>query len=437
MSAVTIGALSVLVICVLIFAGMHIAVALILCSFVGVWLIKGNVSTAADLLGMAAADSIASYDLAVVPLFVLMGLLINATTLPADGFRLANHFLRRVKGGVGIATVLGNAVMSAVTGVTIASVAIFTKIAVPQMVRLGYKPRFAVGLVAGSGVLGMMIPPSLLIIIYCLITEQSVGRMFIGAIGPGLLLTAALCVGVFLMAWKWKSFVGEVNDTGKEAEEAPTPAVIAKTVGPLALMILCTFGGLYGGIFTAPEAGAVGAFMAFVVAMVRGDLNRETVRKVLLETGSTTSAICILIVAANMYGRLIALSGMPNAFTAWLAQANLGFYALIWVYVLLLLVLGTALDSISTVLLSVPLLLPTFAAYQVDLIWIGVITVLAVEMGIVTPPLGISAFVVKGALQDRSISLGDIYAGSMPFIAIIFIVLALLITFPAIMTALL
>ena len=241
MSAVTIGALSVLVICVLIFAGMHIAVALILCSFVGVWLIKGNVSTAADLLGMAAADSIASYDLAVVPLFVLMGLLINATTLPADGFRLANHFLRRVKGGVGIATVLGNAVMSAVTGVTIASVAIFTKIAVPQMVRLGYKPRFAVGLVAGSGVLGMMIPPSLLTIIYCLITEQSVGRMFIGAIGPGLLLTAALCVGVFLMAWKWKSFVGEVNDTGKEAEEAPTPAVIAKTVGPLALMILCTF----------------------------------------------------------------------------------------------------------------------------------------------------------------------------------------------------
>jgi C4-dicarboxylate transporter, DctM subunit len=433
MGGVEVGIISIVGICVLIYAGMHIALALMLCSFVGVWAIKSDMNIAANLLGVAAADSIATYDLAVIPLFVLMGLLINATTLPADGFRVANHALRRVKGGVGIATVLGNAVLSAVTGVTIASVAIFTKIAVPQMLKLGYKPRFAVGLVAGSGVLGMMIPPSLLIIVYCLITEQSVGKMFIGAIGPGLLLTFMLCLGVFLMAWKWPSFAG-----GTDAVE-PTEKMgfgeITRATLPLVIMIFGTFGGLYGGLFTATEAGAVGALAAFVTALLRGDLNATSIKRLLLETGASTSSICILIIAANMYSRLIAISGIPNVFSGWLSQAHLGFYGLIFCYVLLLLFLGTALDSISTVLLSVPLLLPTFAAYNMDLVWIGIITILATEMGIVTPPLGISAFVVKSSLDDKRITLNDIYMGSYPFIVIMAVTLLIIILVPGITTA--
>ncbi len=430
MSEVLVGSLSVIAICLLIYTGVHITVALMICSFIGVWLIKSDMGLATKLLGTAATDSIATYDLAVIPLFVLMGLFINATPLATDAFRVANYLLRRVRGGVGIATVLGNALLSAVTGVTIASVAIFSKIAVPQMMSLGYKPRFAVGLVAGSGVLGMMIPPSLLIIIYCLLTEQSVGKMFIAAVGPGILLTAMLCVGVLLMAWKWPTFAG----TPERAEDVQHMgyAEILKATLPLALLICATFGGLYGGLFTSTEAGAVGAAGAFLIALLGGHLNGRTIRQVLLETGASTSAICILIIAANMYSRLIALSGMPSAFTDWLAHAQLGYYGLVFAYIVLLLFLGTALDSISTVLLSVPLLMPTFAAYNMDLIWIGIITILATEMGIVTPPLGISAFVVKSSLNDQRISLQDIYAGSMPFLGIMALALVVIVMFPGI-----
>ena len=430
MSEVLVGSLSVIAICALIYTGVHITVALMVCSFIGVWMIKGDAGLAAKLLGNAANDSIASYDLAVIPLFVLMGLFINATPLATDAFRVANFLLRRVRGGVGIATVLGNAVLSAVTGVTIASVAIFSKIAVPQMMALGYKPRFAVGLVAGSGVLGMMIPPSLLIIIYCLLTEQSVGKMFIAAVGPGILLTVSLCLGVMLMAWKWPSFAGTPN----RAEDVPDMSLgeILRAVLPLTLLIFATFGGLYGGLFTSTEAGAVGALGAFLIAAFGRHLNRESIKQILLETGASTSAICILIIAANMYSRLIAISGLPASFTDWLSHADLGFYTLIFCYVALLIFLGTALDSISTVLLSVPLLLPTFAAYNMDLMWIGMITILATEMGIVTPPLGISAFVVKSSIDDKSITLADIYAGSFPFLVVMALTLVLIVLFPAI-----
>jgi len=430
MSEVLVGSLSLIAICGLIYTGVHITIALMVCSFVGVWLIKGDAGLSAKLLGTAATDSIATYDLAVIPLFVLMGLFINATPLATDAFRVANYLLRRVRGGVGIATVLGNALLSAVTGVTIASVAIFSKIAVPQMMSLGYKPRFAVGLVAGSGVLGMMIPPSLLIIIYCLLTEQSVGKMFIAAVGPGILLTAMLCVAVLLMAWKWPAFAGRPD----RAEDVPemSSGEILRAMLPLTLLIFATFGGLYGGLFTSTEAGAVGALGAFLIAAFGRHLNGRAIKRILLETGASTSAICILIIAANMYGRLIAMSGLPSAFTDWLAHADLGYYALVFAYIALLLFLGTALDSISTVLLSVPLLMPTFAAYHMDLMWIGIITILATEMGIVTPPLGISAFVVKSSIDDRRISLQDIYAGSAPFLAVMALTLVLIVMFPVI-----
>jgi tripartite ATP-independent transporter DctM subunit len=284
--------------------------------------------------------------------------------------------------------------------------------------------------VAGSGVLGMMITPSLLIIVYCLITEVSVGRMFLAAFLPGLLLTLMLCLGVMLMCWKWPAFSGRSHRD--ITPDHMTGGEIARAVVPLLLLILVTFGGIYTGVFTATEAGGVGALGAFVLALVEGKLNRRTLKRVLLETGASTSAICILIIAANLYSRLIALSDMPSVFSSWLAAADLSLAALMAAYVALLIFLGTFLDSISTVLLSVPLLLPTFAAAGADLVWVGIVTILAVEIGIVTPPLGISAFVVKGSLDDQRITLKDIYIGSYPFLGIMLMTLVLLVAFPSI-----
>jgi len=430
MTNLSIGIISILAICLLIYSGMHITIALTLCSFIGVWCIRDNFFIASRLLGLAAIDSIQTYDLAVIPLFVLMGLLIDISDVSTDSFRAANYLLRRVHGGVGVATVLGNALVSAVTGVTIAAVAIFTKLAVPQMLKLGYKPRFAVGLVAGSGVLGMMIPPGLLIIVYCLLTEVSVAKMFLATIIPGIFLTFALCTAVILMCWKWPSFAGHP----KKATDSDRLSLkeIHSALTPLFLLIAIIFGGIYSGFFTATEAGAVGALGAFLVALNKKKINPQNIKKILLETGSSSSAICILIISANMYARMIALSGMPESFGVWLASAKLGYYGLIVAYVLLLLFLGTFLDSISTVLLSVPLLLPVFVEHNMNLLWIGVITILATEMGIVTPPLGISAFVVKSALDDKRITLEDIYQGSYPFLGIMLAVLIALIIFPSI-----
>jgi C4-dicarboxylate transporter DctM subunit len=435
MTAIEIGTISVLAISLLILSGMHVAVALTLCSFVGVWAIRDDFQIAQRLLGLAAADSISTYDLAVVPLFVLMGLLIAASEVAVECFRAANYLFRRVAGGVGVATVLGNAVLAAVTGVTIASVTIFTKLAVPEMLKLGYKPRFAVGLVAGSGILGMLIPPSLLMIIYCLVTETSVTRMFLAAIVPGLLLTALLILGVILMCWKWPAFAGRPERPADGDRD-----ILREMIGamlPLALLILLTFGGIYGGFFTATEAGAVGAFGAFLLALFRGKLNRRSLKIALIGTGTTTAAICILITAANMYGRMIVLSGIPALLSETLANAQLGVYALVFFYVLLLIVLGMFLDSISIMLLTVPLLLPTFNAMGIHLVWIGIVTVLAIEIGLVTPPLGINAFVVKSSLHDQSITLADVFAGSVPFIFIMLITLLILVAFPSITTFLL
>lgn len=430
MSAVLVGFFSIVLMCVLIFGGMHIAFALALCSFAGVWLIKGDFSIALNLLGTSAVESIATYDFAVVPLFVLAGALVGVADLATDAFRAASQVLRRTKGGVAIATVLGNAVLSAVTGVTIASVAIFTKLAVPQMLKLGYRPRFAVGVVAGSGVLGMLIPPSLLMIVYCFLTDSSVGKIFIASVVPGVLLTLMLGVGVWLMAHWLPGFVGEAqNDAGSERMSGWQ---VLKGAAPITALLLLIFGGIYGGVFTATEAGATSALMALLFAIGRRRLTAASTWLVIRESGTITVAILLLIVAAMMYSRMLALSGLPEWFTGQLASARMGYWVLLASYVFLLFFLGTFLDSMSTILLSVPLMWPVFQGYGADVYWFGIVTILATEMGIVTPPLGISAFVVKSTLNDPSISLSDIYVGSYPFLGVMLFALILIIVFPGI-----
>jgi C4-dicarboxylate transporter, DctM subunit len=434
-SGATVGALSILAICVLIYGGVHIAVALALCSFIGVWMIKGNIDVAFNILGSSALSGVDSYDFAVIPLFVVAGTLIGSSGLAKDCFTAANQLLRRLRGGVGVATILGNAVLSAVTGVTIASVAIFTKLAVPEMLRLGYERKFAVGLVAGSGVLGMLIPPSLLMIVYCFLTEASIGKLFISAVIPGILVTVMLSLAVFWMAYRMPSFVGNVKLP--EGEELMSGMDLLQAIAPIAALVLLIFGGLYGGVFTATEAGATSALAALIIAALKRRVNPAQLLDVMKTSGMITSAILILIIAAGMYSRMLAMSGLPGVVTEWLGQANLNFWIMTLAYLVLLLVLGTFLDSMSTILLSVPLLFPVFLEAGANVYWFGIITILATELGIVTPPLGISAAVVKSTLNDPSVSLEEIYAGSYPFLGIMVIALIILVAFPSLSTVLL
>jgi C4-dicarboxylate transporter DctM subunit len=432
MSGVEIGLASLAAILVLIYSGLHVAISLALVSFVGIWLLRDNADQAARILSLAARESISSYLFGVVPLFVLMGLVVSRAGIGRDTFDVANRLFNKVRGGLGMATVGANAIFAAITGISIASAAVFTKVAVPEMMRIGYTARFATGIVAGSSVLGMLIPPSLLLILYGIIAEQSVGALFLAGIGPGILLTIAYCVGIWAMVRFWKGFTGTPNELAVEGPAAET-SVASDTFSkllPIVLLVALVLGGIYGGLFTPTEAGAIGALGAIVIAAAKRRIGPRTLWDVSLETGHITASICFLIIAATMYSRMLALSGLPAFLTEWVIALDIGVYGFIALFVLVLIVLGTILDSSSIMLITLPLVLPVATSMGIDLIWFGLITVLAVEIGLLTPPMGLSVYVIKSTLDDTSIGLNDIFAGAAPFALIMLIVLLAVVAFP-------
>jgi C4-dicarboxylate transporter DctM subunit len=434
MTGVEIALLSLAAVLILIYSGLHVPVAFCLVSLVGIWAIKGNLDQALSLLGMAASDAVASYDFGVIPLFVLMGLLVSVADLGRDAFVSANILLGRIRGGLGIATVGANAIFAAVTGVSIASAAVFTKVAVPEMIRLGYRPRFAVGVVAGSSVLGMLIPPSLLLIVYGLLAQQSIGDLFLAGIIPGLVLALLFVLMIVAAAIFRPGMVYEQGVVAQEPEAAGSIWHALVLLLPLVLLAFGVIGGIYAGWFTATESGAMGALGAFVIAAVRRRLTWAGVWKVLVETGQVTVVILFVIIAANIYTRLIALSGLAGVLNDAVVAASLGAFGLLLIYSLIVLVMGTILDGVSIMLIMVPMFLPMLAPFNVDLIWFGIVTVIAVEVGLLTPPFGLSVFVIKGTLEDSRITVGEIFRGAAPFALAMVLLLVLIAIFPKIVT---
>jgi C4-dicarboxylate transporter DctM subunit len=429
MTDIGLGFASIAVMVILIYAGMYVPVALSLISFLGVWWMKGNVVLASKLLALAAANTISSYLFGVVPLFVLMGLLVSVSDIGKDTFEVANQAFRRIKGGLGIATVAANTVFAAITGISIASAAVFTKVAVPEMVRHGYHPRFAVGIVAGSSVLGMLIPPSLLLIIYGVLSEQSVGDLFLAGVLPGLVLAAAYAISIPAFFRWWPSFTGQAQAEETGAPDMAAIAMLAKIV-PVVALVALVLGGIYGGLFTPTEAGAVGALGAFLLALAKRRLSWSGFWRVLVESGHITASICLLIIAASMYSQMLTLSGITSYLGNWIAAGGLSFPVLLTAFLVVVLLLGTILDSSSIMLITLPLVLPVVAKFGVDLVWFGIVTVIAVEIGLLTPPFGISVYVIKATLDDQRLSLNDIFAGALPFAGIMLLVLLLVIFVP-------
>jgi C4-dicarboxylate transporter, DctM subunit len=435
MTGIEIAFASIAAMVLLIASGLHVAVALILISFVGVWMMR-SFSIASNLMVLSFKDTISDYLFGVIPLFVLMGLIVSVAGLGRDTFAVAAHLFRRLLGGLGMATVAANAIFAAITGISIASAAVFTKVAVPEMIRFGYSPRFAVGVVAGSSILGMLIPPSLLFILYAVLTEQSVGRLFIAGIVPGLLLSVLYCIGIWLMARFTPGFVG----VGIASASPPMMSwtEMAGKLLPIVALIALVLGGIYGGIFTPTEAGGAGALGALVVALAKRRLTWAGFWQVLVQTGHTTAAICFLIIGASLYSRMLAFSGMPRWLGAFVIDSGLGVTGVVLLLLLIIILLGMILDSASILLLTIPIALPILVAAQVDLIWLGVLAILAVEIGLLTPPFGIAVFVIKSTLgPDSPIGLGQIFLGAAPFALMMLLVLGLIFVFPALATMLL
>jgi len=434
MSPLELGLVSVGFIIFLIYSGVYIPIALGVVSLISIWLMRDNFTLALNLLKIAVGDSAMEYSFATIPLFTFMGLIVSKAGLGADIYEVMTMRFRKVKGGIGMATVGANAVFAAVTGSSIASASVFTKVSVPQMIAADYNPRFAVGVVAGSSVLGMIIPPSAMLIIYSFVAEQSVGDMFLAGVVPGIMLAIAYIVAIWFMGRFTPGFVG-----GRPSEEYEpmSPGEIASKTLPTVGLITVVLGGIYTGWLTAVEAGATGAIVALGIAIARRSMSLKGFWEALLETGHITAAILFLITAASIYSRMLGMAGLPNQLGDMLAGNHSSFFVIMVLYVLLMLFLGTILDTASIILIVVPLFLPLVEAMDLSLIWFGIITVVGAEIGLLTPPLGISCFVIKSTLNDDRISLKDVFMGALPFAFVMLIVLVILIRFPILSLAIL
>ncbi len=434
MTPLDIGLISVAAIVVLIYIGVYIPIALGVVSFVSIWLMRDNFDLAMNLLKVAVGDSVMEYAFATVPLFTFMGLVVSKAGLGSDIYEVMSTGFRRVKGGIGMATVGANAVFAAVTGSSIASASVFSKVSVPQMMKNGYNPRFAVGVVAGSSVLGMIIPPSAMLIIYSFVAEQSVGEMFLAGVVPGIMLAAAYIFAIWFMGRFFPKFVG--GRPADDYEFMPWSEIASKTL-PTVFLIFVVLGGIYTGWLSPVEAGATGALVALIIALVRRTITWQGFWETLLETGHITAAILFLITAASIYSRMLGLAGLPNQLNDILASSNASFFLIMVLYVILMLFLGTLLDTASIILIVVPLFLPLIEPMGLSLVWFGIVTVVGAEIGLLTPPLGISCFVIKATLNDDRISLKDVFLGALPFAGVMLVVLILLIRFPILSLAIL
>lgn len=425
----TIGAAMIVAVLALIALGVPIAIALLIIGFLGLAILKQDFWIATRTLSLAAEGTISEYVFATVPLFVLMGLFVNISDIGRDAFRAAQRIFGWIYGGLGIATVAANAVFAAITGISIASAAIFSKIAVPEMVRQGYTARFAVGLTAGSSVLGMLIPPSLLLIIYGVIAEVSIGGLFIAAIVPGIILAGAFAVGVVLMAWLSPGFVGHVKRSSSSNTGESMLKVLLGLL-PVLVLILLVLGGIYGGYFTPTEAGAAGAFAAMCLALIKRRLDWSGLWEVIRETGQVSVTILFLIICASTFSRMLTLTELPQDIATFLSGTGLGMFGFLAAYLFLLIVLGMVLDSTSILLILLPLALPVVGELGGNMIWFGIVTVVGIEIGLLTPPLGLSVYVIKSSVDDQNITLGTIFGGAFPFVLITLAVTILLMAFP-------
>jgi len=430
MSPLEIGIASVAAIVGLIYVGVYVPIALAAVSFVSIWLMRDNFTLAMNLLKVAISDTVLEYTFATIPLFTFMGLVVSKAGLGTDVYEVMNHAFRRIKGGIGMATVGANAVFAAVTGSSIASASVFTRVSVPEMLRYSYNPRFAVGVVAGSSVLGMIIPPSAMLIIYSFVAEQSIGQMFLAGIFPGLVLSVAYIAAIFAMGRLTPKFVGGVTGGG-DHPPLTRGAIVAKMT-PIVILIAVVLGGIYTGWLSPVEAGAAGSAVAILIAVLRRRLRLASFWETLVDTGHISANILFLITAASMYSRMLGMAALPNELGAFLETYQLTFVGLMVAYVMLMLFLGTLIDTASIILIVVPLFLPIIEAAGLSPIWFGIVTVIGAEIGLLTPPLGISCFVIKSTLANPEISLKDVFLGALPFALVMLIVLVLIIAFPTI-----
>jgi tripartite ATP-independent transporter DctM subunit len=429
--AILLGALFLMV-----FAGAHVAVALGVASVLGIYLMQGDMIVVRSFIASTAYEALRDYVFAVIPLFMLMGEFLAKCGAAKDLFVVINRLSRRVPGRLAIATVLANAVFAFVTGVSIAAAAAFSRIAYPEMKRYGYERRFSVGCIAGSACLGMLIPPSVLMIVWGVLTEQAIGKIFIAGIFPGLVLVAFYCAYILWAALSTPGRVGtgSAAAAAREAEmdERQFLSQLVSTLLVIAL-VLGILGGIWLGVFTPTEGAGVGAAAALVLAIVKGLRARELF-EVILSVGRTSAPLLLLLFCAQLYSRVLSMTGVTGMAKEFFLGSGLGPWGVLALMVAIWFLLGCVIDSISIILLTVPVFAPIALALGFDPLAFAILGILAIECGLLTPPFGILIFTVKAALPQEGVTLAEIFRGSIPYWICLLLVIVVVAVFPDLAT---
>jgi tripartite ATP-independent transporter DctM subunit len=408
--------------------GIHIGISLGVSALIGTWIMFGSYELAAGQVGSTSFFALRDFVFAVIPLFVLMGEFVSRSGSAADLYRVMNFGLKRIPGRLAVATVAGNAVFAAVTGTSLASAAAFSRLAYPEMMKAGYSRKFALGSVAGSACLGMLIPPSVLLIIWGIVTEISIGFLFLAGIIPGLvlaLLMAFYCSGTAMI----KPSLAPAVDLSNE--KLTTQEMISG--GGVIFLIVAVLGSIWVGLATPSEAAALGALFGLVLAIIKG-VRWEGIRESIIDSGKVIAPILFLLLTAQMYARLLTTGGVVNLITDTVGGAGIDPNVAILMMIVIWLVLGTLLDSGSIILLTVPIFWPIAQNFGYNEYQFAIMGILAIEAGLLTPPVGLLVYAVKGAVPDKSVQLSEIFAGSIPYWILILITLLLVWILPEMTT---
>ena len=427
----------------LVFGGIHIAVALGLTSMLGLYLLTRDPQAMLSFASNTAYEALRDYIFAVIPLFLLMGEFLAKCGAASDLFTLINRGTRRIAGRLGVATVISNAVFAFITGVSIAAAAAFSKIAYPEMKRHGYERQFSLGCIAGSACLGMLIPPSVLMIVWGVLTELAIGKLFIAGIIPGLIVVLLYIAYIVWVAKTQPHRVGEGPNLPEaqrlaraEVDAAPEVdlrTILWSTVGILALVVI-VLGGIWFGFFTPTEGAGVGATLALALAMARGMKPREMV-EAMISVGRTSAPLLLLLVTAQLYSRVLSMTGVTGMAKDFFVGSGMSPYVVLLLMILIWFILGALIDSISIILLTVPVFAPVAMALGFDPIAFAIIGILAIETGLLTPPFGILVFTVKAALPDEpGLKNGEIFRGSVPYWMCLLTAIVAIVLFPGLAT---
>ena len=417
------------VLMLLVFLGVHVAVALGVASAVGVYLMLGSADIALSVLSGTAYEALRKDIFIVIPLFVLMGEFISRSGAAKDIYTICNRAFMKVPGCLAVATVSGNSIFAAITGVSIASAATFSRLAYPEMVALGYRKSFALGVVAGSACLGMLIPPSILMIIWAVLTEISIGALFIAGLVPGLLLSLFF-IGYCILAAKLNPEMAP-QCTPADFEAVSPEQRRSELISSLSIigLIAIVIGGIWGGFLTPTEAAGFGALGALGVGVVKG-MRRADLLDAIYRAGKTTAPIMILLITASMYSRFLAMGGAVSMINGTILSISDSPIIIMFMLFVIWLLLGMFIDSTSIILLTVPIFAPIAASVGIDQLAFAIFGILVIEAGLLTPPFGLLIFTVKAAVPDKTVTLGTIFNGAIPFWIMLLIVAVLVVVFP-------